>query len=1216
MKLVRHGVVRPLGVALVLSVVAIGLAVSLPGAGARVEAAPSRTYLPASAWSYGPTNHADPDHIAYAGLPLTGFSSLVIDVLVVHNNMDDTELYADLALIGRQVSMTGISGATASFVPFGGGDIIVECVNGVPPMGSCPVPSNSYTVTLQTTWSVRDGACYRDWRRFSPGESLDELCPESTVSISATRTVVGGPAPTTTTAPTDDAPTANFVAEPSSSDRFEVVFANRSTDDQDDREEMTYRWDFGDGGTSTEVSPTHRYASAGVFSVNLLATDRSGNTDTEVREVVIANPLVVNSTADRPAIDAVERGCDTGEVLEDEPECTLRAAIEAADVAGGGEITFAIDGSGIPTIATGSPLPSIAVPVVVDGASQPGGWVALSANGERGIELAEATSTVRGLAISGVPVPIVVTGGSGHEIVGNRLGTGPMGTSADGVAEAVGITVPDVRFAENVVAAAGGLALTADATGAVIEDNFIGVSETGVVLGTTRSAIVTLGGGSVVRRNTMTAELAGIVVHDAPSGGATVSGNRIGVGPNGAQLGASGEGIRINGAPNVTVTDNVVSTDGEAAIAVAGSVQSTDENGLMDLHSPSSVPLPGPVTGGEVTVSGNTISSAPVGVVAWAGADRTTVAENTLLDVRTGIRVRGGSSHVMTGNAVGDGVDDVLSGIVVDDVGDSVIGGEGTAGNAIVSSTGGISVLGSSDGVAVRGNSVTGGRASQQMTGIRVGDEPEAVVVESNTVTGGSVGIDAGADGTSVRANTVSGAGLVGIRATGDDASVSGSVVTGSGDGIAVEGQDVTVERNRIGVDAGSTVVGNTGAGVVVGPGAAVVERNVVAGSGSAGIVTLPGADADLRRNRIWASEGLPIASADGPAPPDLRGVIRSGRGDDLRTTLLVAVPTEGGGRLEVFANDDCDDPEARYDLGVVRTTLPGRSYRVIQFTGHAARDHFTITYTADGRTSPLSACGAVQDHADADGDGSVDPIDGLVGADEDPRNAVVATDDESLLLVSLADDAGRLERVALGADPAPGSHPEGWRLAYGALGFRVAGLAPGASATVTLADLDGRTTAGDSYWKYGPPTAGAASRWYSFTVDAGTRTGATLTTTTVLGEFRRVWALQLRDGARGDSDGGANGTITDPGGPVIGGEAMPSDPSVTVPPVTVGGPDSAGASTQPGPEAVGRGTPSGPLPRTGVDPGLLIMVAMGSLVIGGALLRFGRRRRSVAAST
>ena len=44
----------------------------------------------------------------------------------------------------------------------------------------------------------------------------------------------------------------------------------------------------------------------------------------------------------------------------------------------------------------------------------------------------------------------------------------------------------------------------------------------------------------------MTAELAGIVVHDAPSGGATVSGNRIGVGPNGAQLGASGEGIRIN----------------------------------------------------------------------------------------------------------------------------------------------------------------------------------------------------------------------------------------------------------------------------------------------------------------------------------------------------------------------------------------------------------------------------------------------------------------------------------------------------------------------------------------------------------------------------------------------------------------------------------------------------------------------------------------------
>ena len=88
--------------------------------------------------------------------------------------------------------------------------------------------------------------------------------------------------------------------------------------------------------------------------------------------------------------------------------------------------------------------------------------------------------------------------------------------------------------------------------------------------------------------------------------------------------------------------------------------------------------------------------------------------------------------------------------------------------------------------------------------------------------------------------NTVSGAGLIGIRAPATTPPSQG-LSTGKRDGnTAVEGQDVTVERNRFGVDAGSTVVGNTGAGVVVGPGAAVVERNVVAGSGSAGIDCCP----------------------------------------------------------------------------------------------------------------------------------------------------------------------------------------------------------------------------------------------------------------------------------------------------------------------------------------------------------------------------------------
>lgn len=45
----------------------------------------------------------------------------------------------------------------------------------------------------------------------------------------------------------------------------------------------TYKWDFGDKGTSTEESPVHAYNSAGKFSVSLTVIDDKGNTSTDTR---------------------------------------------------------------------------------------------------------------------------------------------------------------------------------------------------------------------------------------------------------------------------------------------------------------------------------------------------------------------------------------------------------------------------------------------------------------------------------------------------------------------------------------------------------------------------------------------------------------------------------------------------------------------------------------------------------------------------------------------------------------------------------------------------------------------------------------------------------------------------------------------------------------------------------------------------------------------
>lgn len=45
----------------------------------------------------------------------------------------------------------------------------------------------------------------------------------------------------------------------------------------------SYQWDFGDGTTSTENSPTHAYKNDGTYTISLTVTDDRGNTDTETR---------------------------------------------------------------------------------------------------------------------------------------------------------------------------------------------------------------------------------------------------------------------------------------------------------------------------------------------------------------------------------------------------------------------------------------------------------------------------------------------------------------------------------------------------------------------------------------------------------------------------------------------------------------------------------------------------------------------------------------------------------------------------------------------------------------------------------------------------------------------------------------------------------------------------------------------------------------------
>ncbi len=86
-------------------------------------------------------------------------------------------------------------------------------------------------------------------------------------------------------------PVANFSAD------LTVRFTDTSTNSPD-----RWKWDFGDGSTSTEQNPVHTFSSEGTYNVTLVATNTAGSSD--VRSMVITinrilTPPVANFAADK-----------------------------------------------------------------------------------------------------------------------------------------------------------------------------------------------------------------------------------------------------------------------------------------------------------------------------------------------------------------------------------------------------------------------------------------------------------------------------------------------------------------------------------------------------------------------------------------------------------------------------------------------------------------------------------------------------------------------------------------------------------------------------------------------------------------------------------------------------------------------------------------------------------------------------------------------------
>ena len=197
-------------------------------------------------------------------------------------------------------------------------------------------------------------------------------------------------------------------------------------------------------------------------------------------------PFVVNSVGDAPT--AVAGVCNTGALVGSDPECTLRAAIQASNASPGADmIAFNIPGSGVRTIQPTSSLPPISEAVVIDGYTQPGAspnTLAAGSNATLLIELSGASwegsglritsggSTVRGLVINGWPGRGVSVEAGANSIEGNYVGTNAAGTAIVTNGVGVGIFGPNNSVggtgtgARNLISGNGNIGVLLESAGA------------------------------------------------------------------------------------------------------------------------------------------------------------------------------------------------------------------------------------------------------------------------------------------------------------------------------------------------------------------------------------------------------------------------------------------------------------------------------------------------------------------------------------------------------------------------------------------------------------------------------------------------------------------------------------------------------------------------------------------------------------------------------
>ncbi|MEM9304218.1 MAG: ELWxxDGT repeat protein, partial [Pseudomonadota bacterium] len=494
----------------------------------------------------------------------------------------------------------------------------------------------------------------------------------------------------------------------------------------------------------TELAADINPGPDGSFPFNRLASTTElvyaqaddGTSGGELWAVPGTNTLLVNSVGDAVDADTSNRRCDTGAMMGEAVECTLRAAIQESNARAERQvIRFAIAPDqardGVFVIDVANSLPVVTDPVTIDATTQAGYAV-----GQPVVEIAGPgrdspiwgfqvigtdDTIIRGFSIYGVGRNgILIRGGRGHTIEANIVGTNARGAQEPGIGED-GIFVRDssgnriggVGAVPRNVVSRNGLARTAGCGIRVqggaenrVQGNYVGLDPAGVE----------------ARPN----GLSGICLFDAPFN--TVGG--LVPGEANVSSGNQLHGIEISGEPSTgnRILGNTIGLD-----AAGGAAVPNRRNGISIGSAASGNIIGDGTEEGRNVVSGNLMAGITIDAgigfnqvdgnwIGLNGAGNAAVPNGAGIEIRDSPRNRIG---VIEGNAIsgndGHGVHIIGDPAVENQIQDNLIGtgpdglaavpnvfdgvriegarGTGVVGNVIANNGGfGVAILGKQDG--------------------------------------------------------------------------------------------------------------------------------------------------------------------------------------------------------------------------------------------------------------------------------------------------------------------------------------------------------------------------------------------------------------------------------------------------------------------------------------------------------------------------------------